>query len=269
VPTQRGSLTVVGTGFEVPGHVTQHTRAYLEIADEVLYLLTDPVAATWIERVNPNARSLVDHYEPGRDRAEIYAAIVDDVLAAVRRGRSVCFALYGHPGVFVSPSHEAIRRARAEGFEARMLPGISADACLFADLGIDPSATGCQSYEATDLLLYERAIDPSAALIVWQAGAIGNPTFAPEGDTSRVDVLAEYLLRSYAPDHPVVIYEASSYPVAGPRVKTVALRELPDAEVWPMATLYMEPAPSAELSPAMVERLGYAATTARAERAAT
>jgi hypothetical protein len=33
-----------------------------------------------------------------------------------------------------------------------MLPGISAEDCLFADLGIDPGIYGCQSYEATDFL---------------------------------------------------------------------------------------------------------------------
>jgi len=31
-----------------------------------------------------------------------------------------------------------------------MLPGISAEDCLVADLGIDPASSGCQSYEAND-----------------------------------------------------------------------------------------------------------------------
>ena len=40
-----------------------------------------------------------------------------------------------HPGVYVAPSHETVLRARAEGYPARMLPGISSEDCLFADLG--------------------------------------------------------------------------------------------------------------------------------------
>jgi precorrin-3B methylase len=258
LPEPRGSLTVVGTGFEVPGHVTQQALASIETADQVLYLLTDPVAAEWIERVNPNARSLVELYEPGRNRAEIYALITDEVLACLRRGGAVCLALYGHPGVFVNPSHDAIRRARAEGFEARMLPGISADACLFADLGVDPAAHGCQSYEATDLLVHGRAIEPSAALIVWQAGGVGNASFAPEGDLTGLPRLVEYLRLWYPADHPVVVYEASPYAVVGPKVETVALADLATAAIWPMATLYLEAAQEAG-----------AGDSARASRAAT
>jgi uncharacterized protein YabN with tetrapyrrole methylase and pyrophosphatase domain len=277
MPSPRGSLTVVGLGIAVPGHVTQEVLACLEAADEVFYLVPDPVAERWVESVNPNARPLHHLYEPGRDRAEIYEAVVESILVSVRGGGDVCAAFYGHPGVFVDPSHEAIRRARAEGFEARMLPGISADACLFADLGIDPSATGCQSYEATDLLLYARSLDPSAALIVWQAGAVGNLSYAPEGDASRLPVLVDYLRGWYADDHPVVLYEASMYAVCGPFVRTVPLSALAGADVSPVTTLYLRPAPS-EAAPEMVERLGVAQKTQdgagaeaveRAERAAT
>jgi hypothetical protein len=138
-----------------------------------------------------------------------------------------------------------------------MLPGISAEACLFADLGVDPAHAGCQSFEATELLLYEHDLDPTAALVIWQAGVVGNFAYAPDGDTSRVPVLADYLLRRYPPDHPVVLYEASTYAICGPLVDTVPLRELARADLSPMATLYLEPQPSTS-SPAMEERLGLA-----------
>ena len=69
----------------------------------------------------------------------MYARIVGDILDAVRGGASVCAAFYGHPGIFVTPSHDAVRRARAEGYPARMLPAVSAVDCLFADLGVDPA----------------------------------------------------------------------------------------------------------------------------------
>src|SRR5205809_2021168 len=47
--------------------------------------------------------------------------------AGARGGSLTCLACYGHPGVFVYPSHEAIRRARAEGYVARILAGISSE----------------------------------------------------------------------------------------------------------------------------------------------
>jgi len=37
-----------------------------------------------------------------------------------------------------------------------MLPGISAEECLFADRGIDPAQTGACSFEATDFLVHHR-----------------------------------------------------------------------------------------------------------------
>lgn len=264
------SLTVVGMGIQVPAHVTAEVLACLETADEVLYLLADPVAGAWVEKVNPKARSLHHLYRPGLDRDETYAAVVTELMESVRRGGDVCAAFYGHAGVFVNPSHAAIRCARREGFEARMLPGISAEACLVADLGIDPAHAGCQSFEATELLLYEHDLDPTAALVIWQAGIVGNFTYAPDGDTSRVPVLVDYLLRRYPPAHPVVLYEASTYAICGPLVDTVPLRELAGADLSPMATLYLEPQPSTP-SPTMEERLGLAqrrAVGAASKRAA-
>jgi hypothetical protein len=38
-----------------------------------------------------------------------------------------------------------------------MLPAISAEDCLFADLGVDPADHGCPSYEATDFLVHGAA----------------------------------------------------------------------------------------------------------------
>src|SRR3954462_6006255 len=233
------SLTVVGMGIQVPAHVTAEAPTCLGTADAVLYLLADPVAGAWVESVNPNARSLHHLYRPGVDRDVTYSAVVDEILESGRRAGVTCAAFYGHAGVFVNPSHVAIRRAREEGFEARMLPGISADACLFADLGIDPAHAGCQSYEATEMLLYEHDLDPTAALVIWQAGVVGNITFAPDGDLSHVPVLVDYLLRRYPPDHPVVLYEASPYAIGAPPVDPAPRGEFAAAKIPPMATLYL------------------------------
>lgn len=65
------------------------------------------------------------------------------MLQEVRLGKKVVGVFYGHPGVFVSPSHRAISIARFEGYEAKMLPAVSAEDSLYADLGIDPSRPGC------------------------------------------------------------------------------------------------------------------------------
>ena len=140
---------VVGTGIAAGAHLTAEARREIEAAEVVLALVADRVTLEWVRELNPQARSLHEHYRAGEDRRQSYERVVEAILEPVREGRRVCAVFYGHPGVFVQPSHEAIRRLRADGLRPRMLPGISAEDCLFADLGIDPGTCGCQSYDAT------------------------------------------------------------------------------------------------------------------------
>src|SRR5205823_7959491 len=127
-----------------------------------------------IESLNPRARSLVRHYAPEVARRLAYDAMTEEILELVRRDLDVCAAFYGHPGVFCAPAHESVRRARAEGFEATMLPGISAEDCLFADLGLDQGATGCQRYEATAFLNRTTTVDTRDGLVPRQGRGIGH-----------------------------------------------------------------------------------------------
>ena len=78
--------------------------------------------------------------------------MADAIVAEVELGKTVCAVFYGHPGVFARPSHLAIERTRALGHRAEMLPAVSAEDCLFADLGVDPG-DGCQSFEATNFVV--------------------------------------------------------------------------------------------------------------------
>jgi uncharacterized protein YabN with tetrapyrrole methylase and pyrophosphatase domain len=262
----RGSLTVVGTGIAFGVHLTPQARVAIERADEVFYLLAEPAAETWFARVNPRSHPLRPHYASGRPREETYERMVDEILAAVRSGRNVCAAFYGHPGVFAWPSHEAVRRARAEGFTAVMLPAISAEDCLFADLGVDPAASGCQSFEATDFLLRRRAVDTSVPLILWQVAFIGiaDTPVAPAYGPFRV--LVEYLLEAYEDSHKAVIYEASPYPVGPANIRALTLADVRDAELGGMSTLYVPPATARPVDEAMRVRLERANVEAASQR---
>lgn len=253
-----GRLIVAGLGIQVPRHVTWEARVEMERAEKLLYLAADPVAEAWVRRLNPAAESLADCYLEGESRAVAYRAMVDRMLMPVREGVRVCAAFYGHPGVFVYPTHEAIRVARAEQREARMLPGISAEDCLFADLGLDPASSGCQSYEATDFLVHERTVDPRSALILWQAGLVGRTEYRQEGwgeNRPGLSVLQEALIERYSPEHEVIIYEASPYAVMEASVRRSSLRDLLSSELHAMSTLVVPPLPSRTNEP-MLRRLG-------------
>ena len=58
-----------------------------------------------------------------------------------------------------------------------MDPGISAEDCLYADLGLDPGTVGCTHFEASQLLFYRRLIDTSAWLVLWQVDVVGDRTY--------------------------------------------------------------------------------------------
>jgi uncharacterized protein YabN with tetrapyrrole methylase and pyrophosphatase domain len=237
--------------------VTPEASWAIERADEVLHLVTQPLTAQWIERTNPRSRSLHRLYEPGKPRGETYAEMVEELLAPVRAGRNVCAAFYGHPGVFAHPGHEAIRRARAEGYPARMLPAVSALDCLVADLGIDPGMTGLQSYEATDFVMHLRRLDTTATLVLWQVGVVGELGYATSPRREHLALLVERLARSYPNRHEVIIYEASPYPlVANPFILRLPLAELADARVPLLATLVVPPTGKPRRDRVLTERLG-------------
>ena len=174
---QRGSLLVVGTGFQPVGDLTVAAEAAIQGADVVCYLVSNPLMGQWIEKAAPVAVNLHACYEDDQPRIVAYQRMVDTIMGHVRAGKRVCAAFYGHPGVFVYPSQFAIRAARSEGLSARMLPGISAEDYLYADLGLDPGILGCQTYEATDLIIRHRQFDVHSLVIIWQVGVIGNLDF--------------------------------------------------------------------------------------------
>jgi uncharacterized protein YabN with tetrapyrrole methylase and pyrophosphatase domain len=247
---RRGSLVVVGTGISLAAQTTLETLECMKRAEKLFYLVTDPATEEWIRRLNPSAESLEDAYAEGKARYRTYRDMTARIVAAVRSGQQVCAAFYGHPGVFVNASHTAIRRVRLLGLPARMLPGISADACLFADLGVNPGDVGCQSYEATDFLGSRRRFDPSSALILWQVGVLGESSVRKgmSCQPERLRVLTRYLRRHYPARHPVVLYEAAQFPVCDPVITRIPLAKLPDATVMAMTTLYIAPMRSRPLS---------------------
>jgi hypothetical protein len=182
--------------------------------------------------------------------------MVDAMMTEVRAGQQVCGAFYGHPGVFACVPHQAIEIARREGFSAHMEPGVSAEDCLYADLGIDPGEYGCQHYEASQLMFYRRRLDTSAYLILWQPGVAGDRSLTrfSTGAAYR-QVLVDVLARDYDLNHEVILYKAVTLPLGRPRIDRLALREVPAADIDMHATLVLPPARILEPDLQVRERL--------------
>jgi hypothetical protein len=137
-----------------------------------------------------------------------------------------------------------------------MEPGVSAEDCLYADLGIDPGRYGCQHYEASQFMFYRRRIDPSAYLVLWQIGVAGDQSFARFSTNSRYrQVLVDILARDYDLSHEVVIYRAATLPMQKPLIERVPLGTLPEAQVDMHSTLVIPPARPLEPDTQIRERL--------------
>ena len=222
----------------------------------MLHVVADPIAAIQLESLNRSARSLTSLYRAGVPRRRIYEEMVEEILGAVREAKRVCAVFYGHPGVYVEPSHEAVRRAREEGFEARMLPAVSAEDCLVADLGVDPGEYGWQSWEATGFLLHGFRPDPTAGLVLWQVDGIGKLDWNLEPDPRGLRALAEVLGELYPPEHELVFYRASIYPIVPGKAVRMPMHKLATLDSPPAPTLYVPPLPSRPVDAAMAARIG-------------
>jgi tetrapyrrole methylase family protein/MazG family protein len=257
INSQNVSLTVVGSGIKFVSHLTTEAKVYIEQSEKVLYLLNDPVLKEWIKQHNKNAESLDDLYLKFPLRVDCYRAITEYILVTLRKQIHLCVVLYGHPTVFAQPALDAVKKARLEGYYAKILPGISAEACLFADLLIDPGSCGCQSFEATDFLLRKRRFDPSSHLILWQVSVIGALGHVQnfdnlEGATILTRVLAEH----YDLSHIVTLYQAAQYPFFEPVIESFPLRDLPTAKFSRISTLYISPIKEVRCDEAMMRELG-------------
>lgn len=252
----RGALACVGLGMMLGAHLLPRARRHLEQADVVFVAASDAVVELWVQGLRPDARSLQPYYAEGKSRRDTYREMVDALLSEVRAGRRVCAAFYGHPGVFAKVAHRAIAEVRGEGHDADMEPAVSAADCLYADMGLDPGHVGCQHYEASQFLLYRRRIDPSALLVLWQVGHVGDRdcTRFATGPAYRA-LLVERLREDYPPRHEVIVYEAATLPIAQPRIERLPLSDLPAADLKMHSTLVVPPASALVPDPRMRARL--------------
>jgi len=250
------SLVVVGSGIKFLSHLTNEAKVYIQQSDKILYLVNDPAMKIWIQNTNQNAESLDFLYSKHSLRRDCYDEITNYILLNLKQGQHVCVVLYGHPSVFAQPGLNAVIQAKKKGYYAKILPGISAEDCLFADLLINPASHGCQSFEATDFLIRSRRLDPTCHLILWQIDIIGILTNPEKNDNKNGAVqLINYLKNAYPLDHEVIVYQAAQYPSFEPEITKLPLHKLPDMTYSRISTLYIPPTGQSLIDDTMLQKL--------------
>ncbi len=253
---KKGSLVNVGLGMTLGAHITPISRSYIENADVVFVAASNNIVEQWVKTMNKDVRSLQQYYHEGTSRMVTYKKMVEVMLCEVRQGKQVCGAFYGHPGVFSWPPHDSIKQARKEGFKAHMEPGISAEDCLFADLGLDPGRHGCVNLEASQYMFRNKKIDPTSYVILWQVAVAGDRTLSKfSTESSYRQVLVDLLLETYTKDSEIILYECAVLPIDQPLIKTIMLKKLVHANISLKTTVVIPPINATVLNLDVVKRI--------------
>jgi hypothetical protein len=242
-----GALTIIGSGI-AHADFTLNDEALIRSAGRVFHCTNDRVTQVWIGGLRPDSFDLRVLYDGGKSRYDTYVQMAEALLHGVRRGEHVVAVFYGHPGFFATPAHRAIEIARAEGYRARMRPGISALDYLVADVGFDPMIPGLISYDASELVISNRAIDSRLHAVFWQVGMVCDFEFSPSGFANcGFGRFVGKLAASYGEAHRVTHYVASQYSGVDPLIEEFEIARLLDHEVrarfsW-LSTLHVAPLP--------------------------
>jgi hypothetical protein len=221
-------IYIVGLGIVNVDQVTRETERVVRECNEVLYVDTGIATRQFLESLCPRVTSLYEtSYAEGAHRLDAYSHMAARVVDAALDHPPVAFAVQGHPVVGVQAPFLIRDLAAALGLSVTVLPGVSAMDCLFAELMIDPCLFGLQMYEATDLLLRRRPLQPDVPALIWQVGAVETRLHTMcRSRPERFDGLRTHLLRFYPPTHVVSAVFASPHPLMKSQVIPFAIEAI-------------------------------------------
>ncbi len=206
-------IAVAGLGVVSVHHFTTELRECIRRCQQVFVLDSGYGVDAHLRELCPQVTSLDSLYTVNESRRHAYRRMAATVVAAAIEEPPVCFATYGHPRVFCYPATLIQRAARLLDLRLRVLAGISALDTLLIDVDYDFSADGLQMYDATDLLLRQRPLQPDVPCVLWQTTVIADPTHHPgQVPAERFSGLQNYLLRFYPPHHEVLAVFSRTHP---------------------------------------------------------
>ena len=119
------------------------------------------------------------------------------------------------------------------------------------------SAEGCQQFEASQFLFYQRTLDVSGYVILWQVAIAGDFSLCNLNANSHyIAVLAQHLQRWYPAEHQVILYEAADLPIWQHRAETLPLSQLVQAKLNQITTLVIPPLQKKQINIQMLDLLG-------------
>ena len=221
-------ITLLGLGPGDPTLMTVQARDLLAELDEItLRTRQHPTVAGFPEGLVVHS---FDHlYQEEEDFGQVYARIIEEVLALGRRPQGVVYGVPGHPYVAETTGPEIVRRARVEGLPVRVIEGLSYLGPTFSALGVDPLPQTAL-VDALDLVIaHHPSFPPSSPALIAQ---VHSTVIAAEVKIT--------LMALYPDQHPVRLVHAAGTPDA--LVEDLPLYAIDQSEqIGLLTALYLPP----------------------------
>ncbi len=223
-------IHIVGLGVASIHQISREAEQAISASNEVLYLDTGVATHRFLEQRCDRVTALHESsYEEGDLRLNAYHHMAATVVDAAMAHAPVTFAIHGHPLVAVYAPFLIMDMAKVLGLTVSVSPGVSAFDSIVAELRIDPSIEGLQMYEATDLLLRKRPLQPDVPALIWQIGNLESRLHTMRvSRPARFERFVDYLSGFYPDDHPLIAIYTSPHPLMPAQVLRFPLRELPE-----------------------------------------
>ena len=241
-------IWIAGLGIQTARQLTREVEHALRSSQEVFYLDTGAATPQLLESLCPRVTPLYwQSYSDDRPRIGAYEHMARQVIEAALDHPPVTFAIHGHPLVAVHAPFLVLEAARELRLQVAVLPGISAIDTVLADLRLDPVVNGVQMYEATDLLLRRRPLQPDVPAIIWQIGPLETALHSQRRSRpERFHRFVAHLRQFYPGSHEVVAIYSSPHPLMPPETLGFPLEDMPShaGRIHAGFTLYVPPSGS-------------------------
>jgi uncharacterized protein YabN with tetrapyrrole methylase and pyrophosphatase domain len=228
--TRLSKITIVGAGVLSPDHLTLEADRTMRASSIIYYLLdSNPRMTAYLDTLGTKVVDLSNLYREGAFDQDVYMQIAKIVIEATKRYDRVCFLVPGHPLIYVTASTLILDEARRLGIKATALPGISSLDTMIIQLGLEIGRHGLQVFECNRFIYFSISPDPRIPLFLLQPGAIGTGFITEKraNRARRFDILRDYLLRHYPPQHQCLLLVSKFDSRLRAVKRAVAIRDIP------------------------------------------
>jgi uncharacterized protein YabN with tetrapyrrole methylase and pyrophosphatase domain len=263
-------IAVVGLGISGVHQITREVEETLRRSNETFVTDMGVGVLEHLESLGPKVTDLTSRYESGSHRILIYRRMASEVVAAALDHPPVAFATYGHPRMYCYPTTLIERAATVLDLTVQVLPGISFLDMLLAELGVDPGFDGLQMYEATDVVVRRRPLQPDVNCVITQ-GPIVMDAYNRPGSPSDENLLLlqDHLLEFYPAEHVAVFVVAKTHPLLETIKEAVPIGKLAEAlrRGANVGTLFIPPVQHRDVaSQELADRMKLSSDTEAAEQ---